>query len=49
MRYDLGRLEAEDSITRLIYAYCAGIDTGQLDDTAELFTKGTCTSTRTPP
>jgi hypothetical protein len=41
MRYDLGRLEAEDAITRLIYAYCTGIDTGHLDDTARLFANGT--------
>jgi hypothetical protein len=38
---DLDRLAAEDEITRLLFAYCTGIDTGRLDDTAELFAKGT--------
>jgi len=41
MSYDLDRLEAEDAITRLIFAYCTGIDTGRLDDTARLFSNGT--------
>jgi hypothetical protein len=41
MSYDLARLEAEDTITRLIFAYCVGIDTGRLDDTARLFSEGT--------
>ena len=35
------KLNAQDDITRLIFAYCTGIDSGQLDDTARLFTKGT--------
>jgi SnoaL-like domain len=41
MSYDLERMAAEDAITRLLFAYCTGIDTGQLDDTARLFTDGT--------
>lgn len=39
--FDLGRLAAEDEINRLLFAYCTGIDTGRLDDTAKLFAKGT--------
>ena len=35
--FDLERLAAEDEIARLIFAYCTGIDTGHLDDTAQLF------------
>jgi hypothetical protein len=35
------RLEAENAITRLMHAYCTGIDTGRLDDTARLFERGT--------
>jgi hypothetical protein len=38
---NLERLAAEDEITRLLFAYCTGIDTGHLDDTAELFERGT--------
>ncbi|MEV1292689.1 nuclear transport factor 2 family protein [Pseudonocardia sp. NPDC049635] len=41
MTYDLQRLEAEDAITRLLFAYCEGIDSGNLDDTARLFADGT--------
>lgn len=41
MSYTLDRLEAEDAITRLIFAYCTSIDTGRLDDTARLFSHGT--------
>ncbi|HEY2204455.1 MAG TPA: nuclear transport factor 2 family protein [Pseudonocardia sp.] len=41
MAHTLERLDAEDQITRLIHAYCTGIDTGNLDDTAQLFTDGT--------
>jgi hypothetical protein len=41
MTYDLQRLEAEDAITRLLFAYCEGIDSGNLDDMARLFTHGT--------
>jgi hypothetical protein len=41
MNDDIDRLKAEDAITRLIYAYCSGIDTGNLDDTARLFSNGT--------
>lgn len=41
MSYDLAQLEAEDAIRRLIFAYCAGIDSGNLDDTARLFSDGT--------
>ena len=40
-KFDLRRLAAEDEITRLLFAYCTGIDTGRLDDTAQLFAKGT--------
>jgi hypothetical protein len=39
--FDLERLAAEDEITRLLFAYCTGIDTGHLDDTAQLFAEGT--------
>jgi hypothetical protein len=39
--FNLERLAAEDEITRLLFAYCTGIDTGHLDDTAELFERGT--------
>ena len=39
--FDLERLAAEDEIARLISAYCTGIDTGHLDDTAQLFAEGT--------
>lgn len=39
--FDLGRLAAEDEITQLLFAYCTGIDTGRLDDTAKLFANGT--------
>jgi hypothetical protein len=35
------RLIAEDAIKRIIYRYCTGIDSGQLDKTAQLFTHGT--------
>lgn len=39
--FDLSRLAAEDEITRLMFAYCSTIDTGNLDATAALFAKGT--------
>lgn len=39
--FDLERLSAENEITRLLFAYCTGIDTGRLDDTAQLFAEGT--------
>lgn len=41
MTYDLDRVAAEDQITRLLFAYCSGIDDGRLDDMARLFEKGT--------
>lgn len=41
MDYDLERFAAEHEITQLLYAYCEGIDSGKLDDTARLFTDGT--------
>ncbi|WP_181780947.1 nuclear transport factor 2 family protein [Pseudonocardia pini] len=41
MTYDLERLDAEDAITRLLFAYCEGIDEGALDDVARLFEHGT--------
>lgn len=41
MAYDTERIVAEDAITRLLFAYCTGIDSGQLDDTARLFSDGT--------
>lgn len=41
MPYDLERVAAEDEITRLIFAYCTGIETGQFDETARLFSEGT--------
>lgn len=43
---NLERLAAEDEITRLLLVYCTGIDTGRLDDTAEL--SGRETSYLTP-
>ena len=49
MTYDLERIEAEAAITRLIYAYCVGIDTGHLDDTARLFANGTWFLTEDSP
>lgn len=39
--FNLERLAAEDEITRLLFAYCTGIDTGHLYDTAQLFEQGT--------
>jgi hypothetical protein len=41
MTLTLERLHDEDAITRLIFAYCTGIDSGRFDDTARLFTQGT--------
>jgi hypothetical protein len=41
MTYTLEQLASENEITRLIYAYCTGIDTGRLDDAARLFEHGT--------
>jgi SnoaL-like protein len=41
MNHDLDRHDATDAITRLIFAYCEGIDTGRFDDTARLFSDGT--------
>jgi hypothetical protein len=41
MTFDLDRVAAEDEITRLLFAYCVGIDSGNLDDTARLFANGT--------
>lgn len=35
------RLEDEHAIIQLLYAYSAGIDSGQFDDTARLFEHGT--------
>lgn len=34
------RIEAREAITRLIYAYCTTLDSGRLDETADLFADG---------
>ena len=41
MNDTLARIEDEAEITRILYEYCVGIDSGRFDDTARLFAHGT--------
>src|SRR3954454_4860235 len=41
MAQTLERLEDQDAITRLLFAYCEGIDSGDFNQTARLFNRGT--------